>query len=107
MSLRGPFPGIAGVQGKIQAAKQGERIVDARGIRMLREAVAVVEAPPCSQYILFPKPRVQGFQVLPIGSQIPVHFMFRKAAESTVGRHVGNVRHVCWRRRTGGCGRNE
>jgi hypothetical protein len=72
-----------------QPMGQGEGVVVARGRGQFREAVAVVERPPCSLDGRRLQPRLPFREARPVGGQIPVHLLFGEAAESPVGGQVG------------------
>ena len=68
----------------LQAADQGERVVDAGRAGVEREAVAFVLFPPRIQHVLSPEPRLQAFQFIPVGCQVQGHLVLREPTECTI-----------------------
>ncbi len=93
-----------GCPDSLQAAEQGERVVDAERAGVGREAVAFAPFPPCIQYVLSPEPRLQAFQFVPVGCQVQGHLVLREPAECAIPGQIGNVEEIVGRReQVGAC----
>ena len=94
LALRGLSAECAVIQDPVQAANQGEGIVDAGCGRFFHAPVTVVESAPVGLNVAIPKARIHGGQGFPVGGRVPLDFLLGEAAECPVHRMIRDIQQV-------------